>query len=51
MFTKEQDDMLAEYLVKSSKIQYGLSYKQIRVFAYNYARRLGVNLKGPVPEK
>lgn len=40
VFTKEEEATLENYLIRSSKLQYGLSYYQVRQFAYEYAVRL-----------
>lgn len=40
VFSVEEEAMLEEYLVQSSKLQYGLTYKQVRDLAYDYAIKL-----------
>ncbi|XP_063216845.1 uncharacterized protein LOC134527825 [Bacillus rossius redtenbacheri] len=40
IFTKEEEAMLEEYLIQSSKMQFGLTYLLIREFAYSYAVKL-----------
>lgn len=40
VFSKEEETRLADYLVHSSKLQYGLTYYQVRQFAYSYAMKL-----------
>lgn len=42
VFYKTQEEMLCEYLLKCSTIKYGMSYQQVRVFAYEYAKQLGL---------
>ncbi|KAF2896642.1 hypothetical protein ILUMI_09533 [Ignelater luminosus] len=37
IFTKEQENMLAAYIKDFSKMQFGLTYQQIRKFAHSYA--------------
>jgi hypothetical protein len=32
--------MLVDYVIKCSKLNYGMTYKQIRQLAYDYGRRL-----------
>lgn len=44
VFSSSQELLLAEYLIKSSEIQYGLSYKQVRSFAYSYANHLSLHM-------
>lgn len=41
VFTVEQETLLEKYLMKSSKLQYGLTYKAAREMAYSYAKYLG----------
>lgn len=41
MFTNDEERMVKEYLLKSSKMNYGLTYKQARKLAYEYALALG----------
>ncbi|KAJ3656135.1 hypothetical protein Zmor_015233 [Zophobas morio] len=40
IFTNEEEDSLVKYIIHSSKLKYGLTYFQIRKFAYEYALRL-----------
>lgn len=40
VFNKTEEDLLVSYILKSSKINYGLTYTQIRILAYDYAKRL-----------
>lgn len=40
VFNKQEEDMLEDYLIQASKMQYGLTYKQIRDFAYSYASKV-----------
>lgn len=42
VFTKEQESQLKVYLVNCSKMQYGLSYKQVRHFAWQFAQALKI---------
>lgn len=42
----EEEGLLEEYLVKCSKMNYGLTYKQVRDFAYSYA----ITLQKSFPE-
>lgn len=44
VFTKDQESALVEYAIHSSKICYGLTYKQIKVLAYDYARQLKLKM-------
>ena len=39
MFTLNEEELLQDYLIKAAKIQYGLTRKQVRVLAYEYAVR------------
>ncbi|KAF2891391.1 hypothetical protein ILUMI_14782 [Ignelater luminosus] len=43
VFTKEQEEILAAYLLKASKIHYGLTTINTRKLAYQYAVRLQLN--------
>ncbi|XP_054286972.1 uncharacterized protein LOC129002892 [Macrosteles quadrilineatus] len=45
VFSTEEEDMLEDYLIQSSKLQYGLTYKQVRELAYDY----GVKLERKLP--
>ena len=38
-FTTNEKILLQDYLIKAAKIQYGLTRKQVRVLAYEYAVR------------
>ncbi|KAF2895875.1 hypothetical protein ILUMI_10298 [Ignelater luminosus] len=40
IFTKEEENMLATNIEDCSKMQFGLTYQQIRQFAYSYALQL-----------
>lgn len=40
VFSKEQELMLVDYIIKCSKMNYGMTYTQIRQLAYDYARKL-----------
>lgn len=40
VFSEEEEGLLEQYLVKCSKMNYGLTYKQVRDFAYSYAIKL-----------
>lgn len=40
MFSVEEENKLENYLIKSSKLQYGLTYKQVRDLAYSYCVKL-----------
>lgn len=40
VFTTVEEEMLVKYILKCSKIHYGLTYSQIRVLAYEYAKKL-----------
>ena len=44
VFTKDQENSLADYLKTSAKICQGLTTKQVRELAYQYAVRLEVNI-------
>ena len=39
VFTTNEEILLQDYLIKAAKIQYGLTRKQVRVLAYEYAAR------------
>ena len=39
VFTTNEEILLQDYLIKAAKIQYGLTRKQVRVLAYEYAVR------------
>lgn len=43
--------MLEEYLIKCSKMGYGLTYKQVRDFAYSYAKKLNKRMPNGWEEK
>lgn len=43
VFTLEQEDALEDYIKRSSDIFHGLSVKQVRKLAYEYAQNLNVN--------
>ncbi|CAI6357746.1 unnamed protein product [Macrosiphum euphorbiae] len=45
VFTQTQELLLFEYMVKCSKINYGLTTKQIRKLAHDYA--IGCNIEVP----
>jgi len=38
--------MLVEYVIKYSKLNYGMTYKQFRQLAYGYGRRLLIKFPG-----
>lgn len=40
VFTRFDEDMLEKYILKSSKMNYGLTYQQTRLLAYQYAKIL-----------
>jgi hypothetical protein len=40
IFNENQELMLVDYVIKCSKLNYGMAYNQIRQLAYEYARRL-----------
>jgi hypothetical protein len=40
VFSNDEEESLVNYILQSSKLQYGLTYFQIRTFAYEYASRL-----------
>jgi transposase len=40
VFTNDQENKLAEYLINCSKMHYGLTMKQTMVLAYEYAEHL-----------
>lgn len=44
VFSKQQEEMLCEYVLKCSAMKYGMSYSQVRVFAYDYATKLGLSI-------
>ena len=37
VFTTNEEILLQDYLIKAAKIQYGLTWKQVRVLGYEYA--------------
>lgn len=37
VFTRNEENLLKDYLIKSSKMNYGLTYKQAKELAYEYA--------------
>jgi hypothetical protein len=41
IFSSEEEDMLCNYIVTCSKLNYGLTYKQIRKLAFDFAKNLG----------
>lgn len=41
VFSKEEELLLENYILKCSSMNYGLTYKMIRTLAYQYARHLG----------
>lgn len=41
VFTADQERMFCDYIIKSSNMNYGLNYKQVRQLAYEYAKQLG----------
>lgn len=40
VFTRDQEAELSDYIKKSSNLHYGLSYKQIRTVAYEFAKSI-----------
>lgn len=42
IFTKQQEDLLCSYLIKSSKMNYGLTPLQARKLAFEYASKLNL---------
>ena len=40
VFNKDVEIMLRDYLIKSSKMNYGLTYKQAKELAFHYAMKL-----------
>jgi transposase len=42
VFNAEREKLLCEYLQTCSKMHHGLDTKQTRVFAYEFAKRLGI---------
>lgn len=40
VFTADQETMLSSYLIKCSALNYGLTYRQVRQLAHDYAERL-----------
>lgn len=40
VFTRNQEAELSDYIKKSSNLHYGLSYKQIRTVAYEFAKSI-----------
>lgn len=47
VFASEQETLMKEYILKSAKMCYGLTYSQIRKMAYDYANFLTVNIRSP----
>ncbi|KAJ8891495.1 hypothetical protein PR048_004023 [Dryococelus australis] len=41
VFTKDEEAMLEDYILKSSRMNYGLTYLQIRKIAFEYAKSVG----------
>lgn len=39
VFNQEQEELLASYILKCSRMNYGLTYALLRTLAYNYAKR------------
>uniref|UniRef100_A0A8D8W7V0 HTH psq-type domain-containing protein n=1 Tax=Cacopsylla melanoneura TaxID=428564 RepID=A0A8D8W7V0_9HEMI len=44
VFSIEQERMLESYLIDSANVNYGLTYEQMREFAYDYALKLDLNI-------
>ena len=44
VFEPEQETLLVQYLLKASKLYYGLCPKEVRGLAYEYASRLNLNM-------
>lgn len=40
VFTMEQEDLLVKYIIKCSKMSYGLNYKQICQLGFDYAKKV-----------
>lgn len=41
VFSADQETMLCSYILKCSAMNYGLTYRQVRQLAHDYAERLG----------
>lgn len=46
VFTNDLEVQLSEYIKKSSDLHYGLSYKQIRTLAYEFAKSSNCKIPG-----
>lgn len=44
VFSKNQESALVQYALNSSRMCYGLSYKQMKVLGYDYAKSLKLNM-------
>lgn len=44
VFSKDQEKMLCEYILQCSRVNYGMTYKQVRQLAYDYAKKLGTSM-------
>lgn len=51
VFSLDEETMLEEYLIKCSKMSYGLTYKQVRDFAYSYDKKLNKRMSKGWEEK
>jgi hypothetical protein len=47
IFSSEEEDVLCNFLITCSKLNYGLAYKQIRKLAFEFAK----NLERAIPKK
>ena len=45
IFTIQQEELLVTHLIKSSKVRYGHTYKQVRKLSYDYSLSLGIKIK------
>lgn len=51
VFSLDQENLLSEYLIKASKMHYGLSTIQVRTLAFQYAEALNLNFPNSWKEK
>ena len=46
VFSKEQEELLAEYCIKASLMYYGICPAELKYLAYNYAIKLNLSVPG-----
>lgn len=44
MFSEQNENLLADYILKAADIYYGLSPKEVRTLAYEYANKLNLSI-------